>query len=165
MAGRFAGERSEAGETLLEVLIASALMGLVVVAIVGGIATVLLSSHVHREQADTNSALMSVVESIKSPTAVPRVFCAATTEPTYVTAARNAAATVGYPASAVTVTGISYENVVPDAVTGKPTVTWDSTTCHENAATKTATLQLITIKLAASDGRVSPSMTFVKGDS
>ena len=46
------GEGSERGETLLELVIASALLGLVVVAIVGGLATTVLGSHVHREQAD-----------------------------------------------------------------------------------------------------------------
>jgi Tfp pilus assembly protein PilV len=146
------GESSEAGETLIEVLISSALMGIIVVAIVGGLATIVLAGHVHREQADANASLVAAMERVKSPS-LARVACA--TPSAYLTTAQ--AASPPLPSGwAISIASIQYENYAPGAVS------WD-TTCHETP-TNTLTLQRITLQLTTSDGRVSPQLSFVKGD-
>jgi len=157
------GKSSEAGETLLEVLISSALMAIVVVAIIGGLGTVVLAEHVHREQADANAALVAAMERVKSPS-IPRVSCATATESTYVAAAQ--AASPALPTGwTISVVSVEYENYAPGSVS------WD-TTCHEFVPVgsppvmtpTTLTLQRITLQLATSDGRVTPKLSFVKGD-
>jgi Tfp pilus assembly protein PilV len=146
------GERSEAGETLVEVLISSALMAIVVVAIVAGLATTVLSGHVHREQADANAALVAAMERVKSPS-LARVVCA--TPADYLATAQAASPTLpsGW---TIGISSIEYENYAPG------TVSWD-TSCHETA-TNTLTLQRITLQLTTSDSRVTPKLSFVKGD-
>jgi hypothetical protein len=153
---RFVGEASESGETLIEVLISSTLMAIVVVAIIGGIATMLLGSTVHREQASANTALLGAVEAIKAPD-VARVKCATTG--TYLPTAQ-AALPSGYSASNLTISSVLYQKI--DITGGTRSVTWDST-CHDDGS-QTVTLQLITMKVTSPSGRVSQSITFVKGD-
>jgi hypothetical protein len=149
---RFTGERSEAGETLLEVIISAALMGIVVVAIVGGLATIILAGHVHREQADANASLVAAVERVKSPS-LTRVPCA--TSSNYLSEAQNASPALpsGW---AITIASVEYENFSASGVS------WD-TTCHETA-TSTLTLQRITLQLTTADGRVNPKLSVIKGD-
>src|SRR2546423_15667032 len=72
---RFTGETSQSGETLVEVLMSMALMSVVVVAMVVGLAAIVLAGHVHREQADANASLVAAMERVKSPS-LPRVACA-----------------------------------------------------------------------------------------
>ncbi|MDQ1504601.1 MAG: hypothetical protein QOD57_2328, partial [Actinomycetota bacterium] len=67
---RFSDEGSEAGETLIEVLMSTALMGIVVLAIIGGMSTMLIGSSINRKQADGNAALVSAMEQLKSPDSV-----------------------------------------------------------------------------------------------
>ena len=146
------GEGSEAGETLIEVLISSALMAIIVVAIVGGLATIVLAGHVHREQADANTSLVAAMERVKSPS-LARVVCGTPSD--YLATAQ--AASPPLPSGwAISIASIEYENYAPGAVS------WD-TTCHETT-TNTLTLQRITLQLTTSDGRVSPKLSFVKGD-
>jgi len=153
---RFSDERSEAGETLLELLISSSLMAVVVVTIVGAIGTMLLGSRVHRDHADANATLVAAAERVKS-TDVARVACATTTEASYLTAARSALP-AGWSASLLQIDSISYETM--SLVGGVQTVSFAST-CD---TTDTLPLQLVTLKLTSPDGRVSPTLSFIKGD-
>ena len=155
------GARSEAGETLIEVLMASALMALVVVTIIGGLATTVLSARVHRQQADANTALVAVIEHLKSPTEVPRVPCADTT--TYLSEAQDEAVFLGWPAASVVYT-IEHQTMV--SVSGTPTLQWIApmpAPCVDDG-TNTLTLQRITVTLTTADGGVTPALSFVKGD-
>ena len=148
------GEGSEAGETLIEVLISSALMAIIVVAIVGGLATIVLAGHVHREQADANTSLVAAMERVKSPS-LARVVCGTPSD--YLATAQ--AASPPLPSGwAISIASIEYENYAPGAVS------WD-TTCRETVnPSNTLTMQRITLRLTTSDGRVSPKLSFVKGD-
>ena len=151
---RLRGESSEAGETLVEVLIASSLMAIVVVALIAGLTTIVLAEHVHRDQADANTALVAAMERVKSPS-LARVVCA--TPANYLATAQ--AASPALPAGwAISIDSIDYENYAPGAVS------WD-TTCRETVnPSNTLTMQRITLRLTTSDGRVSPKLSFVKGD-
>jgi type II secretory pathway component PulJ len=158
-------DRSEAGETLMEVLIASALMAIVVAVILGGMATILSTSRVHRSQADSNSVLVSAMERLKS-TEVARVACASPTptaqDPTgaqaYKLALQGATLPAGWTGSPVTISSIQYESVAN--VNGVPGVSF-GTVCNDSSG---LTLQLIKIKVTSPDGRVTPSLSFIKGD-
>jgi prepilin-type N-terminal cleavage/methylation domain-containing protein len=60
-----AAQRSEAGMTLAEVLVAVAILGIAVIAIVNGIGTVSMSSDRHRKQATADTVLKSYAENVK----------------------------------------------------------------------------------------------------
>jgi len=151
---RLQAESSEAGETLIEVLLSSALMAIIVVAILGAIGTLMVSGVVHREQSDANASLVAAMERVKSPTLV-RVPCATTTTSSYVTAAHNASPVLPSGWS-IAITKVEYENYAASGVSF-------DTSCHETP-TNTLTLQRITMQLTTADGRVSPQLSFVKGD-
>jgi hypothetical protein len=149
---RFTGEGTEAGETLVEVIIASALMAVIVVALIAGIGTIVLGGHVHREQTDANTSLVAAAERVKS-SALTRVPCA--TSANYLSTAQ--AASPALPAGwTISIASIEYENFDSTGVS------WD-TTCHETS-TNTLGLQRITLQLSSADGRVNPKLSVVKGD-
>ena len=58
---------SETGETLVEVVISTALMALVVVGILGGIATMVIGSRTHRDRTNGNTGLVAAMEYLRSP--------------------------------------------------------------------------------------------------
>jgi type II secretory pathway pseudopilin PulG len=154
---RLSGE--EAGETLIEVILAAALMGAMVVALVGGMATVLFGSVVHRDQASANSVLVSAMERLKSAD-VARVQCAGVGESTYV-AAVQAAKPASWPVSSTpTIDSIRYQKF--DSTATNP-FSIDDTTCNDNGTNGLA-LQQVTISVTAPDGRATRTLSFVKGD-
>lgn len=149
---QFNGDRGEAGETLIEVIIASSLMALVVVALIAGLGTIVLAGHVHREQTDANANLVAAAERVKSA-ALTRVPCA--TASSYLATAQ--AASPALPSGwAISIASVEYENF------GSSGVSWD-TTCHETS-TNTLGLQRITLQITSADGRVNPKLSVVKGD-
>lgn len=56
---------NDEGETLIELIIAMAIMGITVVAIVGGIATTILMSDIHRKQATAGAYLRNYAETLQ----------------------------------------------------------------------------------------------------
>jgi hypothetical protein len=73
--------RPEAGETLVEVLISLALMGLVIVALIGGIATMVIGSKTHRDRTNGNTSLVAAMEYLRSPATAPPACSYASPEP------------------------------------------------------------------------------------
>jgi type II secretory pathway pseudopilin PulG len=57
---------NDTGETLVELVIAVAIMGIAVVAIVSGIATTILMSDIHRKQATAGAYVRSYAEAVES---------------------------------------------------------------------------------------------------
>ena len=147
---RLRGNPSEAGETLIEVLIASALMALVVVAVIGGIATMLLGSRVHREQTDANTALVAAMEQLKS--AATARACTYSGLPPRVTIQK-----IQYEVNATDANGNPIVDFVDD-----PNLDGDSNplTCD---LTGPLTLQRITVQYTTPDNRVTPTLSFIKG--
>jgi type II secretory pathway pseudopilin PulG len=56
--------RTDRGETLLELLVAVVLMGIALVAVVGGLATSILVSDVHRKQATAGASVRDYAEAL-----------------------------------------------------------------------------------------------------
>jgi hypothetical protein len=62
------GCRGEAGETLAELLVTIVLLGIAIVAIVGGLGDAILSSNVHRGHASAGALARSTAECLKDRT-------------------------------------------------------------------------------------------------
>jgi Tfp pilus assembly protein PilV len=165
------GARSEAGETLIEVLIASALMGIVVVTVIGGITTMLLGAMTHRAQASANSVLVSAVERVKSADTI-RARCAQ--EADYLAAAQTATLPQewldrGWTGAKAFPTGsisMAYETGNPADQSLGGTFFFKESACPDTGTpTNTLTLQLIKISVTDPGGRVTQSLSFIKGGS
>lgn len=77
--------RHDLGETLIEVIMAVLLLGLAVVAIVGAVASLIIGSDIHRQQASGTAVLLSAAETMKSASPA-YVACADKTDATYAAA-------------------------------------------------------------------------------
>ena len=149
---RLRQEGSEAGETLIEVLISSALMALVVVALIGGVSTIVIGTRVHRNQADANVTLVEAMEKVRVPEGDTARVCAVNDG--------------SHPyrddlPSGVTISSIEYQTVGAD-LSGNPIVVWSSDVADCNLSSP-LTLQRITLQYVNADSTVDPSLAFVKG--
>jgi Tfp pilus assembly protein PilV len=160
---RFSDQRSQAGETLLEVIMSTALMAIVVVAVIGGISTMLFGSKINRDQANANIYLVSAMERIKSPD-FPRWKCTdpSTAQAVYQTEAQKVTVPTGW-TIAVTATDaadpthpVQFQYV--DTSGSAPVIKFGGT-CSE-----TTPLQLVTLTVTSSGSKVTPSLAFVKGN-
>jgi type II secretory pathway pseudopilin PulG len=73
------GTRADRGETLLELVVALAIMSVAVVALVGGLGTGILMSDVHRKQATAGTLLRNYAEAVTTAVdagGYPNVACA-----------------------------------------------------------------------------------------
>ena len=129
------------GTSLIEVLLATAIMGIAVVVLISGLTTAVFSSGQHRQQASGGAYLRAAVEAVKAQGFVP---CA------------NAGS---YPLSGV---------VTPDTGFDEPVIT---SVTHYTAAGGALTelpvctasadeLQVITIAVSSSDARTAESVSF-----
>lgn len=149
---RFRQEGSEAGETLLEALISSALMALVVVALVGAVSTIVIGTRVHRNQADANVSLVEAMEKVRVPEGATARVCA-------VNDGSHPYRSV-LP-SGVTISSIEYQTVGADP-SGNPIVVWSSDVADCNLSSP-LTLQRVTLQYVNAGSTVDPSLAFVKG--
>ena len=153
--------RSEAGETLIESLIAAVLLATVVVAIVGGVGTTVVGAHVHRSQTNANVVLTSAMERIKSSDfEFANVDCSVAS-PSRLSNYQNEARAVsplpaGWVPSQITVSSVTFQTI--DTSSGTPTVTF-GTTC-----VAAFNRQLVTLQVTSPDGKATSSLSFVKGD-
>jgi type II secretory pathway pseudopilin PulG len=129
---------SDAGETLLEVVISIAIMGIAFVALLGGMLTAASMSGVHKLNADGHLQLLSAIEQVK---AAPYAGSCLGTNPLY-------PITPG--------TGWTIAETVEY---------WNGTafgpTCYETLVAYYTT-QRITFVVTSSDGRVSRTETILK---
>jgi type II secretory pathway pseudopilin PulG len=92
---------NDQGESLIELIIAIAIMGIAVVAIVSGIVTGILMSDVHRKQATAGAYVRSYAEAVETYAAAGNYDSSAT--PNYTAARVGFTAPTGFTAS---VTGV-----------------------------------------------------------
>jgi Tfp pilus assembly protein PilE len=132
---------NDTGETLIELIIAVAIMGITVVAIIGGIATASLMSDIHRKQATAGAYARSYAEAVETYVAVPGNFSASTSPGALQTA-------VGFAVPA----GFT-------ATVASPVRCWTGSafgTCQAGS-----TVQQVTLKVASKDSRASESVVVV----
>ncbi|TCO45510.1 prepilin-type N-terminal cleavage/methylation domain-containing protein [Kribbella antiqua] len=139
MSGRSASER---GESLLEVLIAVAIMGIAAVAIMAGLTTSVLMSDIHRKQATAGTAVRDYAEALQT-------FVA--TGDNYVPCATAAA----YALPSFTVPAGYAKSVVAGS-----TRYWDGASWQSSCGTDKG-LQKLTIQVASSDGRATEHVDVV----
>jgi len=133
---------NDEGETLLEVVMSVAIMGIAVVAIVGGIATSILMSDIHRKQATAGAYVRSYAEAVVGYVAVPGNFNA-TTVPSALQTAVGFAAPAGFIASVTMVQ------------------CWDDTGKVFGGCVAGNTVQRVTLSVASTDSRASESLVVV----
>jgi type II secretory pathway pseudopilin PulG len=134
--------RSERGDTLVEVLIAIAVVGISSTALLAGLATAINLSGTHRGQANADVVLVSAADSVKNQT---YVAC-----PSVSTASYNPTQGVSLPA------GWSNSNLTISTVKG-----WNGSAFVACPATD-GKLQLVTITATTPDGRSTESVDVVK---
>jgi type II secretory pathway pseudopilin PulG len=128
------------GETLLELIIAIAILGVCVVAIGSGIAMSITISALHRNQATAQDSLHNFAETLQNS----YIACTATTAPNYVQQLTlNQLVPPGWPAPTATV-----RYWLPATATFSPT-------CPAGGDTG---LQQVTLTQADSSGKVSESL-------
>jgi type II secretory pathway pseudopilin PulG len=138
---RYTASRGERGETLIELLVTVSIVGVAVVALVGGIGVSVMMSYIHREQAAAGAYVRAYAEAIESTVAASPsgyVSCAgtATYRSVYAPPDTNYTANV----SAVTYwTGSSF-----------------SSTCTTDRG-----VQMLSLIVASGDGRASESLNIV----
>jgi len=129
---------NDMGETLLEVLIAVTIMGILVVAVVGGVATSILMSDVHRKETTAGAYVRNYAETLHRSYAL----CIAGTAPNY--ASILAAQPSGFNPPTATVKFWNGESF-----------------SSSNCPVTDLGLQQITLTLASTDLRASESLVVV----
>ena len=143
------------GETLIELIIAVAIMGITVVAIVGGIATSILMSDIHRKQTTAGAYVRSYAEAVQ----------------TYVAAGNfDATTSPDYGASTVLTPNTWAQFTAPNTGINSPDVSvrcWDDAQQKfpeppaGNGCTAGSTLQQVTLNVSSTDSRASESLVVV----
>jgi prepilin-type N-terminal cleavage/methylation domain-containing protein len=76
------GRRSEAGTTLIELLVALAIMGIAFVTVIGGIGTAIIGAGTQKQQASTTVVLRTAAEALTwQPCATPATYQGAAAPP------------------------------------------------------------------------------------
>lgn len=134
-----AGGDGDAGETLIEVLAATVILGIAAVAMVGGIATSIMMSDIHRKQASAGAYVRDFAETLENGIAAPSSKY--TTGP---------GASVAYKAL-YTPPGSGYTASVTKVAC------WNGSTFAAEPCTDTGS-QEVSLRVASSDGRAAESL-------
>jgi type II secretory pathway pseudopilin PulG len=132
---------NDKGETLLELMMAVAIMGIAVVAIVGGIATSILMSDIHRKQATAGASVRNYAETVVA----------------YV-AAGTPASNANFASSSPDYTPSTVGFTAPSGFVASVSSVW----CWDDASKKfisscagASAVQQVTLNVASSDSRAS----------
>jgi type II secretory pathway pseudopilin PulG len=142
-----ARRRDERGDTLVELLITVAVLGIAGVALLGMIASGVFSSGLHRQQTNAQSVLVSAGEAIVDQVRNP--YNLACTTPSY--GVSGVTLPTGWIAGVVTVGTVQYWNG-----------TTFQSTCYDNQADGFLHLQLVPITVKSPDGSTVVTRSFVK---
>jgi len=141
--GRSAGGwgHGDEGESLIEVVVAVAIMGIAVVAIVSGIATTILMADIHRKQATAGTLVRNYGEAIEAYVAAGSYD--ASSAPSY------SPATVGYSAPS---------GFVPSM---QSVACWSDATQAFGACAAGSKVERVAIRVASADARASEALAVV----
>jgi prepilin-type N-terminal cleavage/methylation domain-containing protein len=140
----------EEGLSLVEVIVTVAIMGIVFVAVLGGMWTAIVTTDTHRKQALGTTYLVNAAEHLKSEDATAYVSCASTYS-------LSGIANDVIPADWKSGMTVSIEHWTGTAYTT------NTTTCATTTTTTRFDMQRITLTVTSPvDGRATESVTFVK---
>jgi prepilin-type N-terminal cleavage/methylation domain-containing protein len=140
--------RNDAGFTLVEMLIAIVMVGLIASVLMTSLGTVIRSSKKSDSHARLEAVLSSVADRLTTTAFIP---CARTTS--YASAASSASGSIGWQPSTVVVTSVQYWN--------SSTNTFGST-C--SASSVVNSIQKIRVVVTSPDGKSSRDLEVVKTD-
>lgn len=173
MSDRASGPKDERGETLLELVISIAIMGVIIVPVMGGLATGVLASGIQREQATAGVYARDYAEAIENsvsgtgyapcaPAAIPNIL----TTPPSPSTAPYALATVGLTAppgfvalgAFTTTAALTWiplvVNGIPVLLNGLPVWSWAPCTTDNGN-------QQVTVKVVSDDGRAFDTLNVI----
>lgn len=135
--------RDDRGESLIELLVAMAIMSTAVIALVAGIGTAIRISDIHRKQATAGSYVRSYSEAVQSAIAdTPTAYAACATSTTY-----QSAYTVPDPTRyQAEITAVTY---------------WDGTGFVATCPATDLGLQRVSLRVRSLDGRASETLDVV----
>jgi type II secretory pathway pseudopilin PulG len=151
--------RDDRGETLLELLIALTILGVAVVAVVGGLSAAIMLSDVHRKQATAGVAVRDYAEAVETAIVTSRVTADGhVTTDGYVACggAENPAAVYASPTGFAAPTGFTRSAVAGSLRYWNGTA-WQAT-CPGTGDTG---LQRLTLQVASNDGRATERLDVV----
>ena len=137
---------SDGGESLLELLIAIAILGIAIVAVVGSLVTGVLVSDIHRKQTVAGSTLRNYAESVESSVAASTSAYTSCGTPSAYATPSGFTAPAGYTAS---VTAVRYWK-------GVPTLSFQ-TTC----ASPDSGVQKVSLRVRSNDGRATETLDII----
>jgi len=154
----------DGGFSLIEMIVAVSLMGIAAVSILGGLWSATRVSRIGNDKAKVEAVLSSATDRLTGWAYLP---CPAQdANGGYLPVIQAASATVGWPGSTVAILGIQYWSPTGDA-----TGSWSSqnglggSDCNPAVGlTNARTLQKVTIRVTAPDGRTSRQLEVVKND-
>jgi len=132
----------DAGETLIELLMAVVIMGIAIVAVVGGISTSIMMSDIHHKQATAGAYVRDFAEAVENGVATSSKYTTGATAAT-VYGGLYAPPISGYTASVTAVacwSGSAFGAVEP---------------CTDSG------VQRVSLKVASSDGRASETLDLI----
>ena len=139
-----AARRSEAGTTLIEVVVGLAILGIATVAIVQGMGASILTTDYHAKEAIAHTVLVSAVEAVKSESTNPYQSCAGTGA---YAPSSGVALPTGWAATTVAIESVQY---------------WDGAAFSASCPAPELKLQLIKVAVSSPDGRAVESVSVVK---
>ena len=135
---------SDRGTTLVEVIVTVVIMGIAFTAILGGVATQIIVSDVHRKQATAQTALRSYAEAVQAKSSWPDCF-----------SATPANVTANYGPAAVNYTAPSSYSAAATAVQF-----WDGA-AFQSTCTKNPGSILVSIQVSDASNKATESMDVV----
>lgn len=159
-----AARHPDAGFSLIELIVAISLMGIATTSVLGGLWTATSASNITNDKAKVEAVLSSAADRLTGWAYLP---CPGDDlSGGYLPIVRAASGSVGWPSSTVTILGIAYWSPTSDAAGS-----WvaqnglGGTECNQAVGLSTSrTLQKITLRVTAPDGRTVRDLEVVKND-
>ena len=154
----------DAGFSLVELIVAISLRGIATTSVLGGLWTATSASNITNDKSKVEAVLSSAADRLTGWAYLPCPGDDANGG--YLPVVQAAAGSVGWPSSAVTILGIAYWSPTGDAAGS-----WvaenglGGTECNQAVGLSTSrTLQKITLRVTAPDGRTLRDLEVVKND-
>jgi type II secretory pathway pseudopilin PulG len=152
----------DVGETLIELLVAVVIMGIAVVAVVGGIATSITMSDVHRKEATAASSARDYAEALQNAIATGNAYksCETPSDGKYAASAVGYAPPAGFTPSVASITYWQDATTIPAPQSGNPPGFYFTCPSLTNGVAAVE-VQKVTLTVKSNDGRASESVDMI----